>query len=378
MSKAKKVPIKKISEQKLSHYSSLSFINPQASVPNYSQATDKPELYSESPYAQKLTKVRSTSILKDASLYRGSGLVSPPPLNPKFSINLKNKINLSTSFASKVKDANENQVKVKKKTVLGERKSTESQTYLIELKIEEISTKHKENGISNEILDKYREILEEIIFKDKVFGSLLAKIKFAYEDWIKSKSDSITESAKLKAEILEYTKKLTEESEENKRLHKKIQKFSRENVELGRALEERDNNCKVLQEHLLKITNINIDEVPQDRTSWKVLIAENKSYAELCTKLKKKIKTLQFQEKKLMKLFWILKQKGYPVEEIYENLGSKNVKVSNPNSLDEFSDFESLNTEPAIYKPKPESIPVLKMSQVEPNSFSDESVEESL
>lgn len=378
MSKVKKVPIRKISEQKLSHYSSLSFINPQASVPNYNQATDKPEIYSESPYAKKLTKVRSTSILKDTSLYRGSGLVSPPPLNPKFSINLKNKINLSTSFASKVKDANENQVKVKKKTVLGERKSIESQTYLIELKIEEISTKHKENGISNDILDKYREILEEIIFKDKVFGSLLAKIKFAYEDWIKSKSDSISESAKLKAEILEYTKKLTEENEENKRLHKKIQKFSRENVELGRALEERDNNCKVLQEHLLKITNINIDEIPQDRTSWKVLIAENKSYAELCTKLKKKIKNFQFQEKKLMKLFWILKQKGYPVEEIYENLGSKNAKVSNPNSLDEFSDFESLNTEPAIYKPKPESVPVLNMSQVEPNSFSDDSVEESL
>ncbi|OMJ88666.1 hypothetical protein SteCoe_9366 [Stentor coeruleus] len=376
MSKAKKVPIKKLSEQKVSHYASLSLINPQPSIQNYNQVTDKPELYSESPYAQKLIKVRSTSIVKDPALYHNSGLVSPP-LNTKFGMHLKNKISLSTSFVTKVKDASENQVKIKKKPMLGERKSLESQTYLIELKIDDICAKHKETGITNEILDKYREVLEEIIYKDKVFGSLLAKIKFAYEDWIKSKGDSINEITKYKTEILEFSRKLTEEIEENKRLHKKVQKFSRENVELGRALDERDNNCKALQDHLLKITNISIEEVPQDRTSWKVLIAENKSYSELCSKLKKKIKVFQLQEKKLMKLFWILKQKNYPVEEIYQSLNTKPNKSSNQNSVEEFSDFECLNSDPPKSKNKPSNVPTLKMNQVEPNSFSDDSAEES-
>ncbi|OMJ73424.1 hypothetical protein SteCoe_27870 [Stentor coeruleus] len=339
MLKAKKVPIKKIPKQKVNNYSSLSFINPQVSVSTYNQATDKLELRTESPYAQKIIKTRSKSIVKDPSFYHNPGLVSPP-LNPKFSSSFKNKINLSTSFVVKVKETNENQVKIKKKPIYAERKSIENQTYLIEKKIHDISAKHKENGISNEILDKYREIFDEIIHSDKVFGTVLTKIKSAYEDMIMSKPDNSREILKLKEDIVEFSQKLTEEIEENKRLHKKIQKFSRESVEVGRALEERDNNCKSLQEYLLKITNINIDDIPQDKTSWKVLIAENKSYTQLYTKLKKKFKNLQIQEKKLMKLFWILKQKGYPVEEIYENLEFKKNKLNDKNSLEECFDNE--------------------------------------
>ena len=188
--------------------------------------------------------------------------------------------------------------------------------------------------------------------------------------------DAIGENPKLKNEIIEFSRKLTEEIEENRRLNKKIQKFSRENVELGRALEERDNNCKTLQEHLLTITNISIDDIPQDKTSWKVLIAENKSYSDLCSKLKKKIKSLKIQEKKLMKLFWVLKQKGYPVEEIYENLSmKKNRKQSIPASIEDVSDNEPINIEPAKTRPKPSNVPTLKMSKVDPNSFTERNSE---
>lgn len=146
-------------------------------------------------------------------------------------------------------------------------------------------------------MDKYRQIFEEIIIKDKLFGGLIGKIKFAYEDWINLNTISISENDKLKEDIQEHTRKFTEKIEEIRQLHKKIQKFSRENVELGRALEQRDSDCRLLQEHLLKIADINIDEIPTDKNSWKVLIAENKTYAELCKRLKKKNKSLQSQEK---------------------------------------------------------------------------------
>jgi hypothetical protein len=78
-----------------------------------------------------------------------------------------------------------------------------------------------------------------------------------------------------------------------------------------------------------------------------------------------------------MKLFWILKQKNYPVEEIYQSLNTKTNKPSNQNSIEEFSDAEYLNTDPPKSKNKPSNVPTLKMNQVEPNSFSDESAEES-
>lgn len=375
MSKAKKVPIKKSYDPQGSHFVSLSFINPQSPLPNYSQITDKQEPYSESPYAQKLTKARSTSILKNASFYHASGQISPP-LNPKFSLGLKNKMNISTSLV-KVKEPNESNIKIKKKTVLGERKNVENQIHLIEIRAEEIIAQHKENGISNDLMDKYKQIFEEIILKDKVFGALIAKIKFAYEDWINLNSISISENNKLKEDIQEHTRKLTEKTEEIRQLHKKIQKFSRENVELGRALEQRDRDCRLLQEHLLKISDINIDEMPTDKSSWKVLIAENRTYTELCKRLKKKNKSLQSQEKKLMNLLWILKQKGYPVEEIYEHMGIKENNDSKLTTEYDLSEDENFSIESPVKKTKVDGIPLLKISQVKANSFSDESLEES-
>ncbi|OMJ85247.1 hypothetical protein SteCoe_13483 [Stentor coeruleus] len=375
MSKAKKVLMKKSSDPQSNHLVTLSFINTQSPIPNYSQITDKQEPYSESPYAQKLTKARSTSVLKNTTFYHASGQVSPP-LNPKFNLNLKNKINISTSLA-KIKDLNESHVKIKKKTVLADRKIIENQIHLIEIKAEEIITQHKENGISNELMDKYREILDEIIAKDKNFGVLIGKIKLAYEDWINLNSISVSENNKLKEDIQEYMRKLTEKTEEIKLFHKKIQKLSRENVELGRALEQKDNDFRVLQEHLLKITNINIDEIPTDKSSWKVLIVENKACAELCKKLKEKNKSLKSQEKMLMNLLWILKQKGYPVEEIYENMGVKENNDSKLVSEDELSEDMSYSIESDVKKNKVDGIPMLKISQIKANSFSDESLEES-
>ena len=46
----------------------------------------------------------------------------------------------------------------------------------------------------------------------------------------------ISQNSKLKSELDECKQKLVGEEEEIKRLHKKIQKISRENVELGRSL----------------------------------------------------------------------------------------------------------------------------------------------
>ena len=369
MSKAKKVQVKKLSEQKINHHSSLSQIN--HSLNNFNQSTEKPELYSESPYAQKMPKMRSTSNLKDPSLYQQSGM-SSPPLNPKFSMSLKQKLTLNSSFMSKIKESNENQLRItKKKPIVHDRKSMDSQFNLLDIKIEEIILKFKETNYSPETFDRLQEYFEEIILKDKIFGPVLRKIKSAYDQFIQFKLSPTAENSRLRNEIMEFSKKLTEEIEENKRLHRKIQKFSRENAELGRNLEEREGNCRTLQEHLLKITTIDINDVPQDKTSWKVLVNENKSYAELCTGLKKKVKNLKSKEKKLMKLFWTLKQKGYPVEEIYENMNNKKSKSSSKPTTDDISESEYISTDPPKARPRPGNIPSLDMNKVEPNSFTE-------
>lgn len=370
MSKVKKVSVKKLSDQKFTHNSSLSNLNTYLSFSNLPNSKDKPDLFSESPYLQKIPKMRSTSNLKDPSSYHLHSLAATP-INSKYSVNLKQKLNLNASFLSKIKEPDEN--KPKKKIVLSESKNFDHKTFHLNSTLDQIQVSVKENGISVEIFQKLQECFESVIAKDKVFGGILRKIKAGYEGWVNFKSECNTENLKMRTEIQELSRKLSEESEENKRLHRKIQKFSRENAELGRTLEERENNCRTLQEHLLKITNIDVNEVPHDKTSWKVLVSENKSYSELCKTLKHKVKSMKTQEKKLMKLFWNLKQKGYPIEEVYENLNNNNIKKGNSGKkADELSDCEYIDLEPLKVRPRPSSIPELKIEKVEPNSFSDE------
>lgn len=372
MSKVKKVSVKKLSDHKFGNSSSMSKISQINSLATLPISTDKADIYSESPYLQKIPKMRSTSNLKDASSYHLHSL-APTPINPKFAVNLKQKLTLNASFISKIDGPGDNKIRVKKKPILAETKSFERQSFHFNATLDHLSEHVKENGISAEIFGKFQECFEAVICKDKVFAQALKKIKAGYEEWVKFKSDCNGEALKMRVEIQEFSLKLSQEIEENKRLHRKIQKFSRENAELGRTLEERENNCRTLQEHLLKITNIDINEVPQDKTSWKVLVSENKSYSELCDSLKLKIKTLKTQEKKLMKLFWTLKQKGYPVEEIYENLNASKKKNSSGKKHEELSDCEYINSEPAKARPKPSNVPELPIEKVEPNSFTEES-----
>lgn len=365
MSKVKKVVVKHISEAKSqSHF-------PSHSISNINQVPlnqDRSEAINDSAYTTKLIKTRSVSTIKDPSMSQLSGLVSPP-LKSKFPSNLKSKFNLSTSFMSKAKEMNEIRSRSTKKLVIYDKKISENDSNSLEFRIEELSRQHKANGISPELFERFEDCFEELISKFPGLAGLLSKIKLAYNDWIKCKS--FTEISQLKAEILEFRRKYSEEIEENKLLHRKIQKFSRENVELGRSLDEKDSNFRTLQEYLLKVTNISIDSLPQDKMSWKVVVAENKSYADLCDKLKKKLKVMRKKENKLMKLFWLMKQKGYPVEELHEKLGKKQRENSLNVSVTELSDNETINAEPAKFRPKPGNIPFLKMEHVEPNSFTE-------
>lgn len=370
MSKIKKLQVKRL-DQKISHNPTPSLITHNHSLSYLNYSNEKQELYSESPYAQKLSKLRSSSTLKDIQITQTPAFLSTPQ-NPKLVSNLKQNLSQPSPFIQSIKPNPEHQSRLKRKHLLRENKSFDCQSFQIEHKLDELMSNQKEFPLNNEIFEKIQDTFEEVISKDKVFGIVLRKIKGAYEHWINSRIKPISQNSKLKSELAECKQKLAGEEEEIKRLHKKIQKISRENVELGRSLEERDTDCRTLQEHLLKITNIDVSEVPHDRTSWKVLISENKSYAEVCKSLKKKVKKMKVTEKKLMRLLWTLKQKGFPVEETYEFLNSKKNQKSTFKIPKENQNLEFINTEPSQSKPRPKNIPDLNMEKLEPNSFTEE------
>lgn len=316
MSKVKKVVVKKLNESRSSLNQTIS--NPVPNTQSLKYLPDRSDQYSDSPYNSKLLKTRSISTIKE-NPFQTIPNISCTPVHLKKNPSHKSTQHLNNLQGS-IKDPHIRSSSSKRPGMLN---FIENTSHEIESKLEDLQKVQKEVGIDNEIFEKYEQVFEDIIKKDKIFGPALSKIKIFYKDWMSSKACMNAENRKLKSEIFEFSKKLTEEIEENKQLHRKVQKFSRENVEMGRALDEKDTNFKMLQEYLLKITNMNIDEIPQDIASWKVLVSENKNYSELCEKLKNKIKRLKNKEKKLLNLFWAMKQKGYPVEKMYEKLENK-------------------------------------------------------
>lgn len=364
MSKYNKVIVKKLEGRNLKKFPSQSNINSlQATMLN----PDRPEGNTESPYAKKHVKVRSVSTIKDSLLNP-----STSPLSKlRLPTNVPPKMNLTTSFQVNSKLYLENRSNSTKKLKIFTKTSQDNDIYQIDEKLQEALKKHKDSGFSAEIFQLFQQCFDEIIVKDLTFGPLLSKIKSVYNEWITMNAGGPDDISKLKAEILEFSKKLTKETEENKILYRKMQKFSKENVEMGRTLEERENSFRSLQEYLLKVTNVDIESLPQDKMTWKILVAENKSYADLCARLKKRVKVMKKKENRFMKLFWNMKQKGYPVEEIYEKIDERSKQSVNV-SITELSENEPINVEPAKNLPKPGNVPCLHLSRVEPNSFSDD------
>ena len=82
---------------------------------------------------------------------------------------------------------------------------------------------------------------------------------------------------------------------------KKIEKLAKENVEISRSMEDRENRYMDLQDKLIKLSKIELEEVPTDENSWKYLVSENQHLIKVCEEMRKDIKHLSRKEKKLVK-----------------------------------------------------------------------------
>ena len=110
------------------------------------------------------------------------------------------------------------------------------------------------------------------------------------------------------------------------------------------------------------------------------MLLENQNYSEAYGKLKEEIKNYRYKEKKLLKLIVALKQKGYPVEEIYEaEVEKKKPKplphYSGSEELESNSEAENLVSGRPPGKEKPKIIPNLNFQELNPESVSSSSYE---
>lgn len=223
----------------------------------------------------------------------------------------------------------------------------------------------------------YAEVFQEAIQLDRHFGPLLGKIKAAYENQIAGQ----VEVDKLAVEVKELERALLQEKEEKTMALKKLERFSLENLELSRCLDDKEGECVKLQEELYQISQVDTKQMPKDDQPWQFLLSENHSYNELFLRMERDLSNFQSREKKLLQLLVAMKRRGYPVDEVYEEDVQRPKAKKTPIALElpidgaEDSEAEAIIEGPPRNMLKPESVPVLRLADVPPESETDSAVE---
>ncbi|CAG9331375.1 unnamed protein product [Blepharisma stoltei] len=380
------------------------------SINHSSHHTKQSSFLSDSPYARSksLTKIRSSSAIKlnDKSpikLRSISPEMKKNASNSRIQLKLKNRREISTITLSKQSNNYIDSIKKRSKSrtpaginlsfsnsftaptqdsqrILNQSNNdAENLETKLLAKLKEITKNEEDSIMDNDKFNVYRKIFVEVIEKDKTYGSLLAKIKNAYEEWI-SIEKTQENNLSLKQEANDLNEKIKELLEDRKLIYRKIEKLAKENIELSRSLEESEAGYAELHDKLLLISKTKIDDIPKDENSWKYVVAENKILADLCKQMKDELKKFRSKEKKLLKLIIALKNRGYPVEEVYETeiLKRKSVQEEKPHDRESGeTDGELLVSGPSRKVEKPSFIPILELSNIKHYISSSESSDNS-
>jgi hypothetical protein len=357
------------------------------SLSNSKSKLSKPqlsEIINESPYAQiqSLSKNRSNSSIK----LKVPSKVQPIHLNSSISTALLTKPK-SSSTASHSFQPSENSFQIKQRLLantLVNGGTSKNSAKMIEDRISESLKRMKDKQMVSARFEVFRTAFDEIIEQDENFGWLLRKVKEAYEQRIRTECGDVNKDSvvKLKEELRELREKMLTAKDEKKLLVKKIEKLAKENGELSRHLDDRESRYVDLQDKMMKLTKVDLDEVPKDDNSWKYIVSENQHLLKICEEMRKDIKHLSRKEKKLVKLVVALKNRGFPVEDVYQEDVHK-VRIKKPLTCDEPVIDDSENEDLISGRPQPVSkptfIPSLKLDVLEPtpDSSSDSSASSS-
>lgn len=319
----------------------------------------------------KHLKTRKKSDSKLSSLNYADSHSNAPSLNTSSA--------LATSFSSSYYNFNTSDLgplKSSSKAAKKDRSILPSEVMQLENQLTERLAAVKSTEARNSDRFKvYQNIFDEVIHRDDRFGSLLKKIKLAYEDWHNTDNRQAL-TARLEADLNEKIEELSRSKREHTQLNKKVSKLSKENGELSRSLEETETRYLDLQDRLLKLTQVKCDNVPKDETSWQYLVSENKYYAEAFKTLKRDLKVMKRREDKLLKLVFILKKEGYPVEQIYKEECRRNKLAKLPYKEVKGSDAPDEEVEPLVHGPpkaveRPKAVPQLSFNTIEPDLTSE-------
>ena len=217
----------------------------------------------------------------------------------------------------------------------------------------------------------YQKYFGELIKLDKKYDRVLLMIKAGYDSRVANAESSL--ASRLKIEIKELQNIIQKENKEKKLFLRKLEKLSKENVELSRGLDDTESKYNDLIARLNEISKFDLSALPKEEITWKSLVLENQGLSRLNKEMQADIKTISSKEKKLVSLLVALKSQGYPVEEIYEKQLAKSMRSITPQGYSEDTDTEALISGRAKIVKKPAIIPKLNLDDVQNDAFSNDS-----
>jgi hypothetical protein len=229
----------------------------------------------------------------------------------------------------------------------------------------------KDQRLNFEVFEMYKNIFAEIIKFDSVFGVYLEKIKAIYEEWIKIKVGYVAENTQLKYEIVGLNEQINNLSEELQIILRSNDDLRMEYEVACKEVDDRNHQYRKLQDYLVKISTIKDDECPKNSGDWKILVAENKKYSDLCESLQEDVEKLAKKTKELMRVLGYIESIGVPVNKIMEDMRNMK-KAGNKKKLEEEEGSEKseyLTNSPKKDSKKPAYIPNLELDNLEYSIF---------
>ena len=252
------------------------------------------------------------------------------------------------------------------------REQFESQVIQLEVKLTEHLKASNKNatlpGAFETQFPIYSEVFQEVIDRDRQFGSLLAKIRGFYEEWLKTfaKKEKNQASEKLYEQCTEQLKaaklKLKMHSEDKKLMLRRIGNLSKETLELSQNLEELELENEDLKAKLDRIRNVDLNEIPMTEEVWKYIVEENHSSRREVRRLRKKVKLANAENETLQTLITRMRDRGFPIEELEEPM-FPDIEDS------QVEDFEPIVTGPGKAMDKPRMVPMLRLKEVAKENF---------
>ena len=214
-------------------------------------------------------------------------------------------------------------------------------------------------------LDLYSRHFSSAMQGSGTVEGLLNRLKAGYEELVKQvlrKREK--EEKRHNTEVDEWREKFRKEVEDKKVLMGKVERLTRENVELGEQCEQLEGQCSKYESQLRKSSVLSPTDYPPSPEAYSALLAELKDYEARTEALAKETAALKTKEKKLTALVQAVKRRESMAKEL----------EARQKELDEEEEKSGrLEVGEGVELKRPKAVPRLSLLTVKPDLLSSDS-----